>query len=204
MGSQDFWEKVALLILTGVLSGFFIPYILKRVEDRKLKEQKEFEANLIRQNNVLEAQIKLLENLSESLWKLQLLSLAVSYYKIHPNQGRYEAALKEYDENSWGLFKEARCEISKAARLVSEDKYLHLLDFFSNNLIQQVDEKLMHLIEVDASLEDWKKYYDWLLYQFPKEIDNVVTPLAKELKLASPKAMSNNAHAHRPPRVDRS
>ena len=203
MGSQDFWEKVALLILTGVLSGFFVPYILKRVEERKLKEQKEFEASLVRQNNVLEAQIRLLENLSESLWKLQLLSLAVSYYKVHPNQERYETALKDYDEKSWGLFREARCEISKAARLVPEDIYLKLLDFFSDNLIQEVDEKLMHLIEVDASLEDWKTYYDRLLYQFPKEIDNVVTPLAKELKLASPKAMSNNAHAHRPPRVDR-
>ena len=191
------------MILTGVLSGFLIPYILKRVEDRKLKEQKEFEANLIRQNNVLEAQIKLLENLSESLWKLQLLSLAVSYYKVHPNQERYEIALKDYDEKSWGLFKEARCEISKAARLVSEDNYLKLLAFFSENLIQKLDEKLMHLIEIDASLEDWKDHYDWLLSQFPEEIDKVVTPLAKELKLASPKAMSNNAHAYRPPRVDR-
>jgi hypothetical protein len=44
----------------------------------------------------------------------------------------------------------------------------------------------MYLIENKGSLEEWKKYYDWLLYGFPKEIDNVVTPLAKELRLAFP------------------
>jgi len=150
--SQDFLEKATLLLLTAGLSGFFVPYVLKQIDERKLKEQKiidarrlqeqkefdarklqeqkEFEANLIRENNVLEAQIKLLENLSKSLWGLQLLSLAVSYYKVHPNQERYEIALKDYDENSWGLFKDVRCEVSKAARLVSQEKYDNLLTFF--------------------------------------------------------------------------
>lgn len=185
------------MVLTGGLSGFIIPYVLKQIDEtklreqknidaRKLQEQKEFDANLIRENNVLEAQIKLLEALSKALWELQLLALAVSYYKVHPNQERYEVALKEYDEKSWELFKDTRCEISKAARLASEETYQTLLTFFSEKLIQQVDENLMYLIENKASLEEWKKYYDWLLYGFPKEIDNVVTPLAKELRLASP------------------
>jgi hypothetical protein len=154
--SQDFLEKVTLLFLTAGLSGFFIPYVLKQIDERKLKEQKiidarrleeqkefdarklqkqkEFEANLIRENNVLEAQIKFLENLSAALWNLQLLSLAVSYYKVHPNQERYEIALKDYDEKSWELFKDVRCEISKAARLVSEDKYRKLLIFLLKSL----------------------------------------------------------------------
>jgi hypothetical protein len=79
------------------LSGFIIPYVLKQIDERKLREQKnidahkiqeqkEFDANLIRENNVLEAQIKLLEALSKALWELQLLALAVSDYKVHPNQ----------------------------------------------------------------------------------------------------------------------
>ena len=204
--SQDFLEKATLLCLTAGLSGFFVPYVLKQIDDRKLREQKfvdarrlqeqkEFDSNLTRGNNVLEAQIKLLENLSESLWELQLLSLAVSYYKVHPDQERYEIALKEYDEKSWGLFKDVRCEVSKSARLVSEGQYHKLLIFFNRNLIQQVDEKLMGLIENNASLEDWKKHYDWLLYRFPEKIDDIITPLAKELRLASPTAMSNKTSA---------
>jgi len=195
--SQDFSEKAILLFLTAMLSGFLIPYILKQVDERKIREQKkvdarklqdqkEFEANLVRENNVLEAQIKLLENLSEALWKLQLLSLAVSYYKVHPNQEKYEVALKEYDEQSWVLFKDVRCEISKAARLASDKRYQNLLTFFDKNLIQKVDEKLMYLIEKNASSEEWREHYSWLLNNFPKEIDGVITPLAQELRLASP------------------
>lgn len=49
----------------------------------------------------------------------------------------------------------------------------------------------MYLIENNASLEDWQKHYSWLLNKFPEEIDYVVTPLAKELRLASPKVLSN-------------
>ena len=206
--SQDFLEKSILLLITASLSGFLIPYILKQIDDRKLKDQKindarrlreqkefdaqklqnqkEFDENLIRENKVLEAQIELLENLSNSLWELQLLSLAVSYYKVHPNQKRFESALKNYDEKSWILFKDIRCEISKANRLTSKQKYQDLLTFFDKNLIRQVDEELMRLIENDASLEKWKGHYHWTLYTFPKEIDRIITPLAEELKLASP------------------
>jgi hypothetical protein len=52
------------------------------------------------------------------------------------------------------LFKDVRCEISKYARLVSENKYQKLLTFFSENLIKEVDEELMYLIEINASLEE--------------------------------------------------
>jgi hypothetical protein len=194
--SQDFLEKATLLVLTGGLSGFIIPYVLKQIDERKLREQKnidarklqeqkEFDANLIRQNNIIEAQIKLLETLSKALWELQLLALAVSYYKVHPNQERYEVALKEYDDKSWQLFRDVRCEISKAARLAPDEIYQNLLIFFSKQLIQKLDEKLMSLIENKASLEEWEAYYKWLRDDLPEKIDNVVTPLAKELKLTS-------------------
>ena len=48
----------------------------------------------------------------------------------------------------------------------------------------------MHLIDNNASLERWKEYYDWILKKFPQEIDNIISPLAEELRLASPKARS--------------
>ena len=194
--SQGFLEKAALLLLTGGLSGFYIPYVLKQIDERKLidqkrfdarklQEQKEFDTNLVRANNVLEAQIKLLENLSESLWELQLLSLAVSYYKVHPNQERYEVALKDYDEKSWGLFKDIRSEVSQAIRLISAENHSKLLIFFSANLIQEMDEKLMSLIGSNASLEEWKEHYSFILKDFPLKIDDVVKLLAQELRLSS-------------------
>lgn len=178
--SQDFLEKPILLLLIGRLRE------KKEFDAQQLQEQKEFEANLVRGNKVLEAQIALIENLSNLLWELQLFSLAVSYYKVHPDQERFDSDLKNYDEKSWGLFKNIRCEIGQANYLTFQQQYQSLSTFFDDNLIRQVYEKLMPLIEKNSSLEKWSKHYHWKLYIFPKGIDRIVTPLTEELKLASP------------------
>lgn len=157
-------------------------------EVHKLREQKKIDTNLIQKNKVVEEQISLLENLSNSLWELQFLSLAVSYYKVHDDQKRFELAVKDYKEKSWKLFKEIRCEISKANRLTTRKQYNNLLTFFDKNFIHQVDEKLMNLIKNDTSIKDWKDHYHETLYIFSKEIDNIITSLAEELDLTSPKS----------------
>lgn len=204
--SQDFLEKAILLLLTAGLSGFLIPYTLKQIDERKLREQKnldarrlqeqkefdalklqeqkKFDADLSRQNQLLAAQAELLDSLSGLLWELQLLALAVSYYKVHLDQEKHEVAFKEYDEKSWILFTKIRCEISKATRLASKKKYDALMVFFDEQLIEQMDEQLMKLIKNNALPEDWKEYYNWVIKDFPKKIDNIVTSLAEELKLS--------------------
>ena len=182
--SQNFLENAILLLLTASLSGFLVPSVLKQIDERKLKAQKQFDVSLARENNVLEAQIMLLENLSKALWELQLLSLSVSYYKVHSNEERFKEAFKEYDDKSWVIFKDVRCEVSKAKRLASKGQYQNLLDFFDINLIQR-DEQLMLMIKNNASLEEWGELYKWLLFDFPKKIDLVITPLAEDLRLSS-------------------
>ncbi|MEH2113870.1 hypothetical protein [Nostoc sp.] len=206
--SQDFLEKAILLFLTAGLSGFIIPYILKEIDERKLREQKivdarrlqeqkefdarklqeqkEFDADLIRQNKLLEGQAELLDTLSELLWELQLLALAVSYYKVHPDPEKHELAFKNYDEKSWILFAKIRCEISKAAHLASDKKYKDLMAFFDTELIEEMDEKLMKLLKKNTSPEEWKEYYNWVIKALPKKIDYIVRELAQELRLSSP------------------
>lgn len=187
--NQDFLDKAIFLLFTAGLSGLFVPCILKVIDARKLRAKMEYEADLKRSDNIVNAQINLLENISKSLWELQLLALAVCYYKVHSNSDRYKAAVENYDEKSWDLFRNVRLEISKAARLVSNDLYDQLLYFFKENLIQRIDETLMPLIQKgdNTSTQEWKNQYEFLLYELPIEIDEkVITPLAKELKLSSP------------------
>lgn len=71
---QAFLEKIILLVLTALITGFGIPYVLKRVEQRKLREQKKFEDDLARQGKIIEAQSKLLGDLSQLLWKWRYLA----------------------------------------------------------------------------------------------------------------------------------
>jgi hypothetical protein len=53
--SQDFLEKVVILLLTAFLTGLLIPYVLKRVDEAKSKEQKILEATLARQAKIIDA-----------------------------------------------------------------------------------------------------------------------------------------------------
>lgn len=54
--SRDFLEKSILLLITASLSGFLIHYILKQIDDRKLKGQKINDARRLREQKEFDAQ----------------------------------------------------------------------------------------------------------------------------------------------------
>jgi hypothetical protein len=191
--SQNFLEGLLFLLSTAALSGFLVPYILKQVDARKLKEQKAiderknyeqkaFEADLVRQSKVLEAQAQLLESLAKQLWEFQLLALAVSYYKIHHDEVKYENALKEYDEKAWMYFATLRAEISKALYLTSSETYHSLLGLYKRELIS-LDSSLMRLVREDAKHEEWTAHHDFQ-GSIANKTDQVLDLLAEELRLS--------------------
>lgn len=211
--SQNFLEGVILLALTAGLSGFLVPYILKRIDERKLREQKliderkireqkEFDADLARQNKVIDAQVQFLDTFVQLLWEFHLLALSVSYYKLNQEQEKYEVYFIEYDEKVWMYFGKIRAEIGKAIRLTSNDVYQAMLNFYVSWLIHS-DVKLITLIKKDASREEWKAHHEFIFQSLTNEIDKIIDLLAEDLKLSSHTKQSNNAHAHRPPKTDR-
>ncbi|MBD1860739.1 MULTISPECIES: hypothetical protein [Trichocoleus] len=199
--SQNFRESAILLVLTASLSGFLVPYILKKVDerklkeqkiidDRKLREQKEFEAELTRQNKVIEAQAQLLDTLVQLLWEFHLLVLSVSYHKVNHDQARYEAAVEEYAEKAWMYFGKIRPEISKASRLTSNEIYQTLLIFCTDSLMG-LDIRLATLIRKEAPHEEWKIHHDFVFQTLTSQVDEIVSLLAEELRLSSRTKLSN-------------
>src|SRR5690348_5015161 len=83
--SQDFFEKYTLLLSTAGLTGLLVPYILKVIDNRKQREQKQYEAELTRQSKIIDAQVQLMERLSDALWEYQLLAITVTYYQSYPD-----------------------------------------------------------------------------------------------------------------------
>jgi hypothetical protein len=65
--TEGFLEKIAILLLTALLTGFLVPYVLKRVDEAKSVQQKIFEADLARQAKIIEAQSKFLDDITETL-----------------------------------------------------------------------------------------------------------------------------------------
>ena len=208
--SQDFLEKVVLLALTASVTGFLVPYLLKKVEDRRaqrhraeevrkaqaqqevndrrLREQKQYEASLVRQGKIIDAQVRLLENLATLIWEYQLLAIEVSYFNPIEQPELYCAAVEEYDRKTSPTFAKIRAEISKALHLTSVDVYEELKRLYYKDLLP-LDMDLYALMRSQrsskAKLGNWSKFNRYAVYDLADKIDSTLNNLAKELLLKS-------------------
>jgi len=184
--SQDLLEKILLLALTAIITGFGIPYVLKRIEERKLKEQKKFEAELARQGKIIEAQSQLLDDLGRTLWKWRYLAKKVTYYGSEANREKFDIARKEYDENVWDVLNDLRVQSSKSRRLVSEAAYKELRAFY-NYLVNDIDRKISALCkkgELDAiTIRESEELSKRFSSEVSQRIDDMIDYLAAELHL---------------------
>lgn len=178
-----FFEKIILLILTALITGFGIPYVLKRIEERKLREQKKFEADLARQGKIIDAQAKLLDDLSQLLWKWRYLAKKVVYYGAQENTERFELARKQYDEAVWDILNEFRIEISRSRRLVSERAY-EKLDSLYNYVVHDLDVSISEVIRTDKpDVEKSREIAERFSVEVSKKLDDAMDDLASELDL---------------------
>ena len=197
--SQDFLEKVFLLILTAGVTGFLIPYVLKIVDERKAQKQKEsddrrfreqklYEAALLRQNKIIDAQVQLLDNLANLIWEYQLLAIEVSYFDPIEQCELYSAAVKEYDKRTGAIFAKIRAEISKALHLTSTDTYQELRRLYYEELIP-LDMELYRLMkkqrDAKQKISDWKHFNETTVHDLGDVIDSTLNNLAEELRLKS-------------------
>ncbi len=180
-----FQEKLVLLILAAVISGFGIPYILKLVDNRKLREHKRFEAELSRQNKLIDAQSTLLDKVTEILWKWRYLAKGVVYYGARGDQKRYDAARQKYEDVVWGLLDEFRTEISRSRRLVSETAFQNL-NVLYKYVVHDLDYEVSNLASND--ILDKNACHE-LASRFSNEVstrlDEALFELALELRLTS-------------------
>jgi hypothetical protein len=173
--SESFFEQVVMLALTAGVAGFLVPYILKRIDEQKLREKQ-----------IVQAQTRLLDSLTEQLWEFQLLALSVSYYKLQGREEDFKEALEKYDSRSWELFGSLRTEISKAGRLATERTCKELLQFYSDWLIP-MDKALVSLVKQDASMAEWEEFHNSLRKSGPKT-DRIINLLAVEFGLSKHKS----------------
>lgn len=181
--NQGFLENIVLLVLTALITGFGIPWVLKRIEERKLREQKRFEADLARQGKIIDAQSKLLDDLSQLLWKWRYLAKKVVYYGAQENSERYDLARRQYDENVWDILNEFRAEISRSRRLVSERAY-ERLDSLYNYVVHDIDVKISDIIGQDGlDVKTSREMADRFSVEVSKKLDDALDDLASELNL---------------------
>jgi hypothetical protein len=184
--STEFIEKIVLLLLTAGLTGFLVPLLFRLIDQRKHAQQKLFEADLARQTKIIDAQVKLIEDLAQLLWEFQLLLIAVPYYRQFEGRDLYSPALKAYEKGAGNLLGRIRAEISKALRLTPRFMYQRLKDFYYKRLLE-LDLKVSMLAQRDkagANVQDeWSELQRFAVYELSEIVDKLIDDLAKALGL---------------------
>jgi hypothetical protein len=180
-----FVQSLVLLLFTALLTGLVVPFILKVVDARKTREQKDREAELARQAKVVEAQAKFLDDLTDYLWRWRYLCMRLAYQGSRSDAERYAAAEEEYESTFFEVFRLVRNEISRSRRLVSESTHRRLLALYDTDL-RELDNKLRSVRDMVPGIERMGEFTDLVEYIYQElsaRIDEIINDLAKELQL---------------------
>jgi hypothetical protein len=162
-----------------------VPIVKGRLDDRKFREQRIFESRLARQGKVIDAQAKLLDDLSELFTGFLLLMLSITFYASHENAVKADKAFRDYDEKAWEYFMKLRVEIDKAQRLTSTVMYEALTAVY-REFFQAFDLELVQAAAntpIDSFV--WKVLHDKIQLEGKPRVNAVLADLAAELRLTS-------------------
>ncbi len=182
----NFFESVILLLIIAGLAFILTPLILSRMEAQRFRAQKKLEAELARQAEIVEAQARLLEDLTALLWEYQLLLITVPYYRQFKNRDRFQSALETYEEQAGHLLGKIRAEISKALHLTPAPVFRALNQLYYDQLLP-LDLRISHLAALDAARgnadQEWAELHKFAIEELSEILDRALDDLASELNL---------------------
>jgi hypothetical protein len=191
--SQDFWEKVIILLVTAAITGFLLPYVLKRIDESKAIEQKRSEAELSRQAKLIEAQSKFLDDTTEILWTWRYLSMKVAFNGSEEREEQYAKSVSEYEEGIWDVLSKLRNQTSKSRRLVSERGYQNLVSLYKHivELDAQLDRIVRGRLPPKERAKALRPIGKALYSEMTEKLDETLDVLAQEVKLKAPLSATN-------------
>jgi hypothetical protein len=124
----------------GLMGGIVGPIIQGTIQRAGDLNKLKLEAELTRQTKVIDAQNKLLNNITSALWDWRYISISMTYYGRSNQKDIYDKYWKEYDENIWKKLNTIRSLISQSRRLVSEPIFWRLRDFYI--IVVELDKQI--------------------------------------------------------------
>ena len=75
----SFLKNLLLSVLLLGLSSLLIPIVLKQIDDRKFADQQRFQAELSRQDKIIDEQAEVLDTLAAAFWDYEEYAADVLY-----------------------------------------------------------------------------------------------------------------------------
>ena len=185
-------ESIVLLFLTAAISGLLIPLVLRTVDQGRTTQLKDRESQLDRQARVIDAQSKLLDDLTADLWRWRYISIKLTYYGEARDEPRYTEVEREYDNDLWEIMNSIRNEVSRSRRLLSEAAYERLELFYRTTMVslgRDIDRMRAMPIRAQSTndephLPGWSELNSRIYRDVTREIDDLLRRVADDAKLA--------------------
>jgi hypothetical protein len=156
LSSESFIEKVALLLITVIISGLAIPLVLAYYNNSALERQKNSDFARTRAEAVSAAQTKLVEDLSSTIFSYETLALDASWYNTATGKD-VDLAAKAYDRyaaNTVDLISKWRALQARAKTLASP-AISQKIAAFQIRMFAQQDTPMVVLHRKGGTEEQW-------------------------------------------------
>jgi hypothetical protein len=199
----SFLKNLMLSVLLLALSSLLIPLVLNQIDDRKAIDQQRLEAELSRQDKIIDAQAALIDTLAASFWDYELYASDVLYSRDERfgQDDWHQRAVEAYYLESGPLLGKMRAEISMLLRLAPHATYESLLTLYEEEIIS-FDSCLLELMKSESATPSakqaarcaesdgrfagatWDTLADYVLEQdLAQKVDAEIAALAKAFHL---------------------
>ena len=184
VSSQSFIEKLLLLLLTVGVSGVAVPLVMNRVAAASSARQKAAEAIRARDQTILDAQSKLLNDFAETLLAYETLALDVSWYKtaVGLHEDMHTRAFNRYSERVVDLISRWRALVSRARTLASPS-VAEKMNAFMADVLGEQDTPIVQLYRRHAAVPEWERQHQRSIGMLTRA-DALISELAVDLRLS--------------------
>jgi hypothetical protein len=148
----SFLKNLVLSVVLLGLGSLVIPIVLKQIDDRKSADQQRFQAELDRQDRIIDAQAELLDALAADFWNYELVASDVLYSRDERfgREDWHVRAVDAYYVQSGPLLGQLRSDVSTLLRLAPGPTYDEFLRLYDQELLP-LDSCLLELMKIDAT-----------------------------------------------------
>jgi hypothetical protein len=151
----SFLKNLVLSMLLLGMSSLLIPAVLKQIDDRKFVDQQRFQAELSRQDKIIDEQAEVLDSLASSFWDYEGYAADVLYSRDE-RYGRddwHQRAVDAYYLESGPVLGTMRSEISTLLRLAPRPTYESFLRLYEDEVLA-LDSCLLELMKLESMNAD--------------------------------------------------
>jgi hypothetical protein len=170
--TPSFWEKIALLVATAILSGLVIPLVIRYTDEARA-----------RQSAVSQAQEQLYLDVSKTILTYQTLVLDVSWFGTPQgrNNDMQKQAFARYNERVVDLVADWRVHIARAKTLTSREFSKLLNEFLTEVFLTQDTPTVQQWAKCNIDC-DWSTQHQ-VNQEMLGKANDLVVELAKDLGL---------------------